>query len=420
VPPGADKITYDVATVDTFTDANNIKRPRIKFKLKKNGTDVVFQTYAAGTVTELMPNFVGSPSAYFAFAVPQDGNTKPSDFNASASGYIKNIWNGTATGTGAGTLTGPDSSGYYTIVLTGAVVPASATMLTGGVGYTYSLSSAQPLVQTNVPEYQWVPMNNPYAGRAQGGLSVPAPNVWKVATGFTGRRPIVETAKCNNCHGALGVEPSFHAGQRNDGPTCSFCHTPNRASAGWAASSKYFIHAVHAGRKRSVDFTWHAVAKGEGYNEIEFPGTLNLCTNCHTPNTYDYTNATNFASLASEQLTTAATGKYDTNPLVNSTYYTVSPYVISDGVYDYGSGFSFNAGTGATTEAAPTTLVLSQITGACSACHDAPAAINHMTLNGGLFYAARSTALGPTAQPEQCLICHGPGRTAAIGAVHQR
>jgi hypothetical protein len=41
-----------------------------------------------------------------------------------------------------------------------------------------------------------------------------------------------------------------------------------------------------------------------------------------------------------------------------------------------------------------------------------------MTANGGQFYAPRSTVLaGP---PEQCMICHGPGRIAAIGEVHQR
>ena len=94
-------------------------------------------------------------------------------------------------------------------------VPASATMLTGGVGYTYSLSSAPPLVQTNVPGYPWTP-NVPADGKAQGGLSVPAPNVWKVATGFTGRRAIVDNARCKACHGFLGVAPNFHAGQRND------------------------------------------------------------------------------------------------------------------------------------------------------------------------------------------------------------
>src|SRR6185503_935856 len=104
----------------------------------------------------------------------------------------------------------------------------------------------------------------------------------------------------------------------------------NRTSAGWAAGSKYFIHAIHAGRKRTVNYTWHATAVGPGYDEIEFPGTLNTCTTCHVPNTYDFTSATNLSALANEPLTTAATGTLDPNPLTNSTYYTVSPYVTAN------------------------------------------------------------------------------------------
>jgi len=286
-------------------------------------------------------------------------------------------------------------------------------MLTGGLGYTYSLSSAPPLVQTNIAEY-------PYNTTTRvGGLSVPAPNVWKTATGFTTRRAIVDNNKCKDCHGALGVDPNFHAGQRNDGPTCSFCHNPNRTSSGWSAGSKYFIHAVHAGRKRTVPFTWHATAVGPGYGEIEFPGTLNTCTTCHVSNTYDFTNPTNLAAVANMELTTVATGTYNTDPLVNSSYYTVSPYVTADGVKNYGGGFSFNAGTGATTEAAGTTLVLSPITSACSSCHDSTIALSHMKANGGVFYGERSTVLANPGA-EQCLICHGPGRSAAIGEVHQR
>jgi OmcA/MtrC family decaheme c-type cytochrome len=420
VPPGADVITYDVKSVDAVLDTTvtpNVKRPQITFKLKKNGTDVVFQTFAAGTVTELMPNFVGSPSVYFAFAVPQDGATAPSDFNASASGYIKKIWDRSATGTGAGDMTGPDSMGYYTIKLTGVQIPATAAMLTGGVGYTYSLSTAPPLVQTNVPAYPWTPsgLND---GKAQGGISVPAPNVWKAATGYTARRPIVDNAKCKTCHGTLGVTPSFHAGQRNDGPTCSFCHNPNRTSSGWSAGSKYFIHAVHAGRKRVVPFTWHATAVGAGYDEIEFPGTLNTCTTCHVPNTFDFTSPANLAAVANMELTTVAAGILDPNPLTNSTYYTVSPYVVANGVTNYGAGFAYNAATDVTTQAAGTTLVISPITGACASCHDSTIAVDHMTSNGGRFYAPRSSVLVPNAPKEQCLICHGPGRIAAIGEVH--
>ncbi|MGE3767497.1 MAG: OmcA/MtrC family decaheme c-type cytochrome [Kofleriaceae bacterium] len=418
LPAGADRITYDVKSVDAVLDTSvtpNVKRPQITFKFKRNGTDVVFQTFAAGSVTELMPNFVGSPSAYFAFAVPQDANPTPSDFNASVSGYIKKIWDGSATGSGAGTLVGPDSMGYYKLTLTGVQIPSTAKMLTGGIGYTYALSGTPPLVQTNVPPYTWIP-NVPADGKAQGGLSVPAPNVWKVATGYTGRRAIVDNAKCNACHSTLGVAPGFHVGERNDGPTCSFCHTPNRASAGWSAGSKYFIHAVHAGRKRTVNYTWHAAAAGPGYDEIEFPGTLNTCTTCHVDNTYDFTNADNLKALANEQLTTVASGTLDPNPLTNSTYYTVSPYVTAG---NYGSPFSYNATNDTTVEAAGTTLVMTPITGACAACHDSSVAIDHMRANGGQFYAARSSVLSSPAK-EQCMICHGPGRVAAIGLVHQR
>jgi hypothetical protein len=46
---------------------------------------------------EMWDNFMGSPSAQFVFAVPQDGIAAPADFNASASGYLRKIWDGTAT-----------------------------------------------------------------------------------------------------------------------------------------------------------------------------------------------------------------------------------------------------------------------------------------------------------------------------------
>jgi hypothetical protein len=46
-------------------------------------------------------------------------------------------------------------------------------------------------------------------------------------------------------------------------------------------------------RKRTVPYTWHATQAGPGYDEVEFPGTLNTCTTCHVANTYDFTSATN-------------------------------------------------------------------------------------------------------------------------------
>jgi len=83
----------------------------------------------------------------------------------------------------------------------------------------------------------------------------------------------------------------------------------------------------------------------------------------------------------------------------------------------YGAGFSFNALPGASAEAASTTLIVTPIVAACSACHDSPAAVDHMQTNGGSFWESRGAATAKQ-QGEQCLICHGPNRIAAISLVH--
>ena len=84
---------------------------------------------------------------------------------------------------------------------------------------------------------------------------------------------------------------------------------------------------------------------------------------------------------------------------------------------DYGGGFSFNAGTGATTPAAATTLVISPTASVCSACHDTASDISHMQANGGSFYQPRSAALP---KGESCLICHGSGKTVDIAVAHSK
>jgi len=304
------------------------------------------------------------------------------------------------------------------------------------VGYTYSLgnyigatSGTQPLTQTNVPGYAYNTTTQ------QGGLSVPAPNVWKVATkpdgttAFNARRAIVETARCNACHGALGVAPTFHAGQRNDGATCSFCHTPNRTSNGWSAGSKYFIHAIHATRIRTTPFGWHQV-KGEAY-DAEFPSPLNDCESCHAPKTYDFsltvgTATPNLDSISSQLLTTVGQDSVPQGATVAVTYagqadqtLNFAPWVDSTTVAVplYGLGFSYSASTGATVTADPTTLVISQITTACASCHDSQSAMAHMKINGGHFYDTRANTLASFG--ESCLTCHGPGKDVAIGTVHK-
>src|SRR3954471_20379364 len=167
VPPGASVITYEVKSASTWIDGT-VTRPQIVFRILLDGAAVIFP--APNGTNELIPGFVGGPSAYFAFAVPEDNKTKPADFNATGSAYIRNVWNGTGTcsnvpasatttPTGAGTLSAPDTAGFYTLKLTCVVIPPNAVMLTGGIGYTYALGAAQ-----TAPVPNFVNHNQPFVG----------------------------------------------------------------------------------------------------------------------------------------------------------------------------------------------------------------------------------------------------------------
>jgi OmcA/MtrC family decaheme c-type cytochrome len=416
LPAGAIKVTYEIQSVSR----NASNQPVMVFRMLQDGVATALNDFATTPVNpvttqrEIWNNFMGSPSAQFVFAVPQDGITAPADFNASASGYLKNIWNGTATGTGAGTLTGPDASGFYTVTLTGVTIPANAVMLTGGLGYSYNVTSALPLTQINLPNFPVSIPTNLGQTNLIGGLVVIAPNVQRVATGFTGRRPIVEDARCNKCHQELGTftEEAFHGGQRNDGTTCSWCHTPNRTSSGWTADSTNFIHAIHGGAKRTVPYNWHAISPTENFSEVKYPGVLRDCETCHLPGTFNFSASASASAISNRQYRTVATG---TLASTSTSAFTFSPYITTD--FNYGSGFSFNAGTGATTPAAASTLVISPIAAQCFACHDSQIARTHMELGGASIYAPRSAALGTV---ETCMVCHDVGRIADIRAMHAK
>lgn len=413
LPAGAITVGYDIKSVSV----NASNQPVMVFCIKLNGACTAFNTFdptkAVGT-QEIFPNFFGSPSLNLVFAVPQDGITAPADFNASVSASLRSLWNGKATGTGAGTLSAPDANNYYTATLTGVTIPANAKMLTGGLGFDYTLTSSLPLTQSNLADYPVTPATatglNPNMPNLMGGLIVIAPNAQKVATGYTGRRPIVENARCQACHQQLGpfTEEAFHAGQRNDGTTCAWCHTPNQNTNGWSGDSTSYIHAIHAAAKRTVPFNWHAASATEGFFDIGFPGVLRDCQTCHLPGTYDFSAAASKTALPNRLYRAVATG----TPAAGVT---ISPYVIAGN--NYGGNFSFSAATGVTTAAAATTLVNSPIATACFACHDDKVTTSHMQANGASIYTPRSTALG---QVEQCMVCHGPGSIADIAVVHRK
>jgi OmcA/MtrC family decaheme c-type cytochrome len=488
-PAGAIVVTYDIKSVKL----DGSRHPQMVFRMLQDGVPKNLNDPTNSTPNpatgqrELWDNFMGGPSLYFVFAVPQDGFTTPADFNATVSGYLRTIWNGSASA--VGNLSPPDGDGYYTGTLTGVTIPTSAVMLTGGMGYSYNVTSTLPLTQTNVGtpgctsgQRGCYPVTAPTANPApacassttnvckQGGLIVIAPNVNKVATNFTGRRAIVEDARCNKCHQELGTftEDAFHAGQRNDGTTCSWCHTPNRASSGWSADSVYFVHAIHAGAKRTTDFTWHAATATSSFEEVKYPGVLNFCEGCHVPGAVNFSNQASEDALPNRLYRTVATGALNGNfsngvgqtilvpgtapscilsasaPATELGKHQLSPYAASavPGTKDpnYGIAFSFNAGLSATNPACTPdgaaysigagqsvedvpaantaydkNLVLSPITSVCFACHDTSAAMAHFDLNGGSIYKTRSEALNTV---ETCIICHGSGRIADIKEVH--
>ncbi len=463
LPAGAIKVSYDLKSVAL----NASRQPVMVFRILQNGVRQDFKVFNAAVPVaeqELWDGFMGAPSVYFVFSTPQDGIAEPADFNATVNGYLRSVWNVTSTGAGRGTLTGPDADGYYTATLTGVVIPASAKMLTGGLGYSYSVLNTLPLTQTNLADYPVraaTATSGLTAGMPNktGGLIVVAPNAQKVASGFTGRRAVVEDARCNKCHQELGTftEEAFHGGQRNDGSTCSWCHRPNQTSSGWAADSTSYVHAIHAGNKRAVPFTWHATSTAESFADVKFPGVLKDCETCHLPGTFDFRATASVAALPNRLHRTVATGIFPASgasipgwrvsgtacvagtPSVGTALsaFSLSPYVVpstASAITNHGIGYTFNAGLtpsnncapdgtfysvapGTSVEAAGSTLVNSPITTACFACHDSKLARAHMEINGGSVYLPRSVALAKT---ETCMVCHDSGRIADIKVMHAK
>jgi OmcA/MtrC family decaheme c-type cytochrome len=486
LPTGAIKVTYDVWSVSR--DVN--KNPVMVFRLLQNGVRKDLNDFTTAVVNpatgqkEIWDNFMGAPSVYFVWSVPQDGIAKPQDFNATGSRLLRTLWAGGPSA--GGKLEGPNVNGYYTATLTGSVVPDNAAMLTGGLGYSYNVTTAEPLTQTNLPAYPTaIPTNPTYAvtpGPRTGGLVVIAPNVNKVGTGYTGRRAIVEDKRCNACHQELGTftADAFHAGQRNDGTTCSWCHTPNRGSGGWSADSVAFVHGIHAAAKRSNDYTWHAVdSKGvdnpadfEDFSSIGYPGVLANCEQCHLPNTYNFgaTASADAAGIGSDGTDkrlwrTVATGFYrgvagatlrtfsgagcatfGTGPAQNNLGVFTQPNAYglmqdasgnaatpNTGTY-YGDGFRYNSGTTASAAACTangTVVAANPPQGIIQATPETLVMSATVSVCTGCHDSNlaishmrvnggsfyESRAVAGT-RIEQCLVCHAAGRTADTKVVH--
>jgi OmcA/MtrC family decaheme c-type cytochrome len=433
-PAGVAKIAFDIKNVTL----NATRNPVIVFRIMKsvNGG-------AAAAVTSLpLPtaDFTGGPSLYVAYAIPQDGIAAPADFNVYANATLANILAnpvGSTTLSSLASLTA-DASGYFTATLNGTatapiVVPANGTLVTGvllGHFTQTAASSGQPAAVNILSRLAMKPLD-----------------------GTTGRRAVVSSAKCDSCHAQLGTDPSFHSGDRNDPQSCNICHNGNRTSSGWSADSSTFVHGIHAASQRTDEFTWHAVDPDDNYSQLDYPGLLKDCNQCHLPNTVNFAatspavpnmlwstvatgkfvgtagdvanrNVTKYSYIAvggklADGSTNTAAGCYVTpatatsaNPSIQPalSVFSMSPYVAKGAntvsAPDYGVGFTTNFTTAATNactaggvlytiaaggvrQADSTTLVNSPIASACSSCHDSSVNKSHMKQNGGALYATR-------------------------------
>jgi len=404
LPAGVYKIGFEISKV-TVAGAAGAKKATVVYRILKDGAPVTLN--ATGF---LMNNVDGTPSVYVGYGLPQDGITTPVDWNASISATVLQLRDKAA----GNTQTGPDANGYYTATLA-AVVPDAATMVTGALGINYN-----GFVQLGLAAY-------PKGIR----LREPA-FAMKLADGYTARRSIVSNAKCNSCHGQLGVGPSFHSGARNNGEGCAICHQANTSTGhtgaaynfggGWNVGIKNMVHSIHSGKKREQAFTYEATAANPlGFKEVTYPGVLSNCEQCHVAGSYDFSTAANAAALPNLLWTTDA--KADMSNPTNAATLGLSPWVTS-------------LGRGQTNYTADN-LVTSPVTSACFGCHDSKIAVSHMQLNGGTVYGSVSTVSSGGPRPanpaasvapaattfsftkvETCMVCHASGKVADIKVMH--
>ncbi|MBI4081354.1 MAG: OmcA/MtrC family decaheme c-type cytochrome [Candidatus Lambdaproteobacteria bacterium] len=123
------------------------------------------------------------------------------------------------------------------------------------------------------------------------------------------RRKVVDTKNCFDCHGIKDSSGNLVSGgftihgnnRSNDTQVCVVCHNANQSDVGrrtvgaptgttdarkeQSVDFKVMIHGIHAGSERTVPLIVGA-GTGTGFADVEFPGQLNRCTNCHTTTGY--------------------------------------------------------------------------------------------------------------------------------------
>jgi OmcA/MtrC family decaheme c-type cytochrome len=297
-----------------------------------------------------------------------------------------------------------DGNNHYTAQI--AVPPDTATQIAAGSARVVSIGQIkEPQLQVKWatdPRPEAVPRTliNTVVQNSFMDLALTGP--------LNPRRTIVATEKCNVCHGALGttsgsntLASAFHGGARNIVEACVTCHDVNKMSStkmtnGLDLNESYqfkrMIHGIHGNSKRSFPFT-HGNKVVDAFNkdgtsttagnpslaadvenyaaEVAWPGVGINCNACHVDNSY----------------------KVDQGPL----------------------GAVISKPVGVTDPMQ--WLVVSPKAATCTACHDSPKAMAHVTSFGQASFANRSQAQSMVTQ-EICADCHSSGGFKGVDIVH--
>ena len=415
---------------------------------------------AAAAMANPLTGFTGGAGFQLAYTLPQEGIAVPADYNnlgaknattgapltnfQPISFSIANLLNTSLT---VGTLSVPDTSGYYTATVTGAnaIFPAGAMLRSVGLqGYFTQIAGTWDSNGDGVIDA----LDTLAAPRHAISVTKTVNNGATTPVLDTTRRLAVDSAKCANCHewfeghggnrvyqiqlcvqchvgglttsgkGSSNAQVStyYNTGFQGSGPfTTEEKDSLNRwTGLDWSTNPvaayaianpaapdialtfpqttnnfKDMIHGIHAGPDRAMPIRIHRNRGGvqtiiDGVRTT-YPGILKNCQACHTPTGYNVPTTGDLFASREEAINVAG----------NTTAVLAGAALVTA-----------NAGD----------LMTTPFTAACVSCHDSVPAQAHMKLNGGQIKVVRANL---ASVGESCAVCHGSGSAYDPVKVHQ-
>jgi OmcA/MtrC family decaheme c-type cytochrome len=330
--------------------------------------------------------------AYQSLAGQPLGTTEFSSFNNGGSSANVFAYQGTNEG-----------NNHYTAQIT--VPPDTATHIAAGTARVVSVG------QVKEPMLQVQSLADPRAEATPRTLVNVVVQNTSLELALTGslnpRRIVVSNDKCNACHGALGttsgsntLAEAFHSGARNTVEACVLCHDANRMSSTKMTNGldfnesyqfKRMIHGIHGSSKRTFPFT-HGNKVVDAFNK-------------------DGTSATGGAPLAADVENYAAEVAWPGVGINCNACHVNNSYMLDRG--PLGSVIKKDAGVTDPMQ----WKVISPKAASCTACHDSPKAMGHVTSFGNASFGDRTQAQSIGTQ-ETCADCHASGLFKGVDIVH--